>query len=144
MFEISYNKKFSKRGGRMDENMPECDHCWWAQGSHYTTYFGVYLYIFTMKSCFAIVFLKAILCAPPCCPRMELLSTAPGSSRTCAYSPTTLVTVPAPCPQFLPVPHALGSGTAVSSQTLRPMSCPHAPCSVPLMAHLEAPSAKGS
>lgn len=31
MFEISYNK-FFKRGGRMDENVGECDRRGWAQG----------------------------------------------------------------------------------------------------------------
>lgn len=124
MFETSYSKKFFKRGGRMDENVGECDHPWWAQGSHYTACFGVYLYVFTMKSCFDIVILKAILSAPPCCPRMGLLSTGPPEN--CTYSPSALVTVPAPSPPDLPAPHALGSGTAVSCQTLQSASllCP--------------------
>ena len=46
---------------------------------------GIYLKIFIMKT---LEFFKEILLGPPCCPRMELLSTALGPSMSCAHSST--------------------------------------------------------
>lgn len=122
VFEIPYNK-FFRRGGTMDENVGECDHHGQAQGSRYTTYFGVYLYVFTMKICSEVVLLKASLSALPCCPRMEHRS-----SKSCTHNPSPLVTVPASCPPshppYLPTPHVLESRTTLSLQIFLSVSAP--------------------
>lgn len=141
VFEIPYNT-FFRHGATMDENVGECDHHWQAQGSHYTTYFGVYLYVFTMKICSDVVLLKASLSAPPCCPRMEHRS-----SRSCTHNPSPLVTVPASCatPHPRTCLHLMCWNPGPCSVSRHSCLCPPPrtlPC--PFGAHLETPSAKRS
>ena len=107
----------------MDENVAGSDHWRWAQGSHYTTYFGVYFEHFHDDKLFSVLcserkFCLLLLAAPG----RGSLARLQGPSR--AVPSAAPATVPALWPLYLPVPHALGSRTTVSSQALQSASHP--------------------
>ena len=92
-------------------------------------------------------FFKKILSHPPCCPRVELLSTAPGPSKSASHSCTTPCWSQHPCPLYLML-QDLGLQSATRHcrlcHTSCVMLCPLGMACLPTLAAKRATSHLGS